>query len=133
MSGAALAPLLDDASAGGHTVVALPEYGITLARRPVDINRVLRRAGLLNVHTQAAGLAVRVLGRDRPLLPAITSARSCSGKAVRIPEANLRSAADRSVVGNSAAAGVRIARQFDLFGRATRLIGTVLRSFGPAL
>ncbi|NUT49079.1 MAG: alkaline phosphatase family protein [Saccharothrix sp.] len=35
------------------TVVALSEYGITEARRPVDVNRALRRAGLLNVHTQA--------------------------------------------------------------------------------
>ncbi|MET8447960.1 nucleotide pyrophosphatase/phosphodiesterase family protein [Streptomyces sp. NPDC005209] len=49
---AALAPLLDDARAQGRTVVALSEYGITPARRPVDINRALRRAGLLQVHTQ---------------------------------------------------------------------------------
>ena len=47
----ALAPLLDAAS--GHTVVALSEYGITSADRPVDINRALRREGLLNVYTQA--------------------------------------------------------------------------------
>ena len=31
----------------------LSEYGITDARRPVDVNRALRRAGLLNVYTQA--------------------------------------------------------------------------------
>ena len=31
----------------------LSEYGITEARRPVEINRALRRAGLLNVYTQA--------------------------------------------------------------------------------
>ncbi|MFF4020823.1 alkaline phosphatase family protein [Streptomyces sp. NPDC001843] len=49
---AVLAPLLDDARAQGRTVVALSEYGITPARRPVDINRALRRAGLLQVHTQ---------------------------------------------------------------------------------
>ncbi|MFJ9721229.1 nucleotide pyrophosphatase/phosphodiesterase family protein [Streptomyces sp. NPDC101209] len=49
---AALAPLLDQARAQGRTVVALSEYGITPARRPVDINRALRRAGLLEVHTQ---------------------------------------------------------------------------------
>ena len=49
---AALAPLLDDARAQGRTVVALSEYGITRAGRPVDINRALRRAGLLEVHTQ---------------------------------------------------------------------------------
>ncbi|MFI8105642.1 nucleotide pyrophosphatase/phosphodiesterase family protein [Streptomyces sp. NPDC086023] len=49
---AALAPLLADARAQGRTVVALSEYGITNARRPVDVNRALRRAGLLEVHTQ---------------------------------------------------------------------------------
>ncbi len=47
----ALAPLLD--AAAGHTVVALSEYGITSADRPVDINRALRREGLLKVYTQA--------------------------------------------------------------------------------
>lgn len=49
---AAVAPLLDDAEAAGRTVVALSEYGITRVSRPVDINRALRRAGLLEVHTQ---------------------------------------------------------------------------------
>lgn len=49
---AALAPLLDDAEAAGVTVVALSEYGITPVSRPVDVNRALRRAGLLEVHTQ---------------------------------------------------------------------------------
>ncbi|MFJ5773079.1 nucleotide pyrophosphatase/phosphodiesterase family protein [Streptomyces sp. NPDC093094] len=49
---AVLAPLLDDARAQGRTVVALSEYGITPVTRPVDINRALRRAGLLEVHTQ---------------------------------------------------------------------------------
>ncbi|MGW0605434.1 alkaline phosphatase family protein [Streptomyces sp. NPDC002640] len=49
---AAVAPLLDDARAEGRTVVALSEYGITPVSRPVDVNRVLRRAGLLEVHTQ---------------------------------------------------------------------------------
>ncbi|GHJ41476.1 nucleotide pyrophosphatase/phosphodiesterase family protein [Streptomyces sp. TS71-3] len=48
----ALAPLLDDARREGRTVVALSEYGITRVSRPVDINRALRRAGLLEVHTQ---------------------------------------------------------------------------------
>ncbi|KOV82945.1 phosphodiesterase [Nocardia sp. NRRL S-836] len=47
----ALAPLLADAA--DATVVALSEYGITDARRPVDINRALRAAGLLEVYTQA--------------------------------------------------------------------------------
>ncbi len=49
----ALGPLLDQARAEGATVVALSEYGITPAKRPVDINRALRRDGLLNVHSQA--------------------------------------------------------------------------------
>lgn len=49
---AVLAPLLDDAEAEGRTVVVLSEYGITPVSRPVDINRALRRAGLLEVHTQ---------------------------------------------------------------------------------
>ncbi|MDI3385369.1 alkaline phosphatase family protein [Streptomyces sp. B-S-A8] len=47
-----LAPLLDDAAREGRTVVALSEYGITKVSRTVDINRALRRAGLLEVHTQ---------------------------------------------------------------------------------
>ncbi|MGA4954652.1 nucleotide pyrophosphatase/phosphodiesterase family protein [Streptomyces lavendulocolor] len=47
-----MAPLLDDAEAEGRTVVALSEYGITRVDRHVDINRALRRAGLLEVHTQ---------------------------------------------------------------------------------
>ncbi|MFJ3492667.1 nucleotide pyrophosphatase/phosphodiesterase family protein [Streptomyces sp. NPDC086091] len=49
---AAVAPLLAQARAEGRTVVALSEYGITRVDRPVDINRALRRAGLLEVHTQ---------------------------------------------------------------------------------
>jgi predicted AlkP superfamily pyrophosphatase or phosphodiesterase len=49
----AIAPLLEDALARGVTVVALSEYGITNVSKPVDINRVLRREGLLNVYTQA--------------------------------------------------------------------------------
>ena len=48
-----LAPLLDACLRSGATVVALSEYGITPVRRPVDVNRALRRAGLLEVHTQA--------------------------------------------------------------------------------
>ncbi|NUS31257.1 MAG: alkaline phosphatase family protein [Streptomyces sp.] len=49
---AVIGPLLDDARAEGRTVVALSEYGITRVSRPVDINRALRRAGLLEVHAQ---------------------------------------------------------------------------------
>ncbi|WP_043500521.1 alkaline phosphatase family protein [Georgenia sp. SUBG003] len=50
-----LAPLLADARDSGTTVVVLSEYGITPVSRPVDINRALRRAGLLHVHTNATG------------------------------------------------------------------------------
>lgn len=50
---AALAPLLDDAQDRGYTVTALAEYGIAEANRPVDINRVLRREGMLEVYEQA--------------------------------------------------------------------------------
>ncbi|MGW2282407.1 alkaline phosphatase family protein [Streptomyces sp. NPDC001770] len=49
---AVMAPLLDDARAGNRTVVVLSEYGITPVDRPVHINRALRGAGLLEVHTQ---------------------------------------------------------------------------------
>jgi predicted AlkP superfamily pyrophosphatase or phosphodiesterase len=52
---AVLAPLLDDAEAAGVTVVLLSEYGITPVTRPVDVNRLLRRAGLLHVHHNATG------------------------------------------------------------------------------
>ena len=48
-----LGDLIDHARARGDQVVVLSEYGITEARRPVEINRALRRAGLLNVYTQA--------------------------------------------------------------------------------
>nr|WP_300049291.1 nucleotide pyrophosphatase/phosphodiesterase family protein [uncultured Nocardioides sp.] len=49
---AALAPLLDDAERTGVTTLVLSEYGITDADQPVDINRMLRRSGLLEVYTQ---------------------------------------------------------------------------------
>jgi predicted AlkP superfamily pyrophosphatase or phosphodiesterase len=52
---AVLTPLLDDADRAEVTVVLLSEYGITEARRPVDVNRSLRRAGLLHVHHNATG------------------------------------------------------------------------------
>ncbi|WP_284251669.1 alkaline phosphatase family protein [Litorihabitans aurantiacus] len=52
---AELAPLLDDARAQGVTVVVLSEYGITPVAQPVDVNRALRRAGLLHVHHNATG------------------------------------------------------------------------------
>jgi predicted AlkP superfamily pyrophosphatase or phosphodiesterase len=50
-----LTPLLDDAEASGATVVVLSEYGITRVTRPVDVNRALRRAGLLHVHRNESG------------------------------------------------------------------------------
>ncbi|GAB3874266.1 alkaline phosphatase family protein [Terrabacter terrigena] len=48
-----LGPLLDDAERLGVSVLVVSEYGITAVDRPVDVNRVLRRAGLLEVHSQA--------------------------------------------------------------------------------
>jgi predicted AlkP superfamily pyrophosphatase or phosphodiesterase len=44
--------LLDEAEARGYAVIAVAEYGIEAARTPVDINRVLRREGLLEVYVQ---------------------------------------------------------------------------------
>lgn len=49
---AVLAPLLDEASTRGYAVIAVAEYGIEEAHTPVDINRVLRREGLLEVYVQ---------------------------------------------------------------------------------
>jgi predicted AlkP superfamily pyrophosphatase or phosphodiesterase len=45
--------LVEHARARGDRVIVLSEYGITPARRPVEINRALRAAGLLEVYTQA--------------------------------------------------------------------------------
>lgn len=47
-----LGPLLDDAAAQGATVIVLSEYGITDVSRPIDINRLLRSEGLLEVYVQ---------------------------------------------------------------------------------
>ena len=44
--------LVDHARARGDTVIVLSEYGLVPARRPLDVNRVLRRDGLLHVYTQ---------------------------------------------------------------------------------
>lgn len=49
---AVLAPLLDEAEARGYSVLAVAEYGIEKAHTPVDVNRVLRREGLLEVYVQ---------------------------------------------------------------------------------
>jgi predicted AlkP superfamily pyrophosphatase or phosphodiesterase len=45
--------LAEHARARGDQVIVLSEYGIAPASRPVDINRALRRAGLLRVYEQA--------------------------------------------------------------------------------
>lgn len=45
--------VVDAARGRDATVVVVSEYGITAVRRPVDINRHLRRAGLLDVYVQA--------------------------------------------------------------------------------
>jgi predicted AlkP superfamily pyrophosphatase or phosphodiesterase len=44
--------VIDAARNRDATVVVLSEYGITSVRRPVDVNRQLRRAGLLRVYEQ---------------------------------------------------------------------------------
>jgi hypothetical protein len=44
--------LIDTARSYGDKVVVLSEYGITNVSHPVDINRELRRSGLLHVYTQ---------------------------------------------------------------------------------
>jgi predicted AlkP superfamily pyrophosphatase or phosphodiesterase len=49
----ALAGLVARAAAGEIEILALSEYGITGVRRPVDVNRVLRSEGFLEVTTQA--------------------------------------------------------------------------------
>jgi len=48
-----LGDLIDHCRSRGDQLVVLSEYGITDASRPVEINRALRRAGLLNVYSQA--------------------------------------------------------------------------------
>ncbi len=44
--------VIDAAQARGATVVVLSEYGIAPASQPVDVNRALRREGLLAVYRQ---------------------------------------------------------------------------------
>jgi predicted AlkP superfamily pyrophosphatase or phosphodiesterase len=44
--------LIDHARARDHNLVVVSEYGLTKVDQPVDINRALRRAGLLSVYTQ---------------------------------------------------------------------------------
>ena len=47
-----LAPLLQDLDDRGYRTLIVSEYGLTTVDRPIDINRALRRAGLLNVYSQ---------------------------------------------------------------------------------
>ena len=49
---AAVRPLIEACRARGDDVLCVSEYGITEASKPVHINRALRDAGLLEVHTQ---------------------------------------------------------------------------------
>jgi predicted AlkP superfamily pyrophosphatase or phosphodiesterase len=44
--------VIEAARERGASVVVVSEYGITAVRRPVDVNRHLRRAGLLQVYVQ---------------------------------------------------------------------------------
>ena len=49
---APLAPLLADAARQGVPGLVVSEYGIADADRPVHLNRILRREGLLEVYVQ---------------------------------------------------------------------------------
>ena len=44
--------IIDDARRDGARVIVLSEYGITPVSRPIDINRALRRAGLISVREE---------------------------------------------------------------------------------
>ncbi|MEY9854466.1 putative AlkP superfamily pyrophosphatase or phosphodiesterase [Catenulispora sp. GAS73] len=48
----AVRPLIEACRARGDDLLCVSEYGITPASRPVHVNRALRAAGLLEVHTQ---------------------------------------------------------------------------------
>lgn len=48
----ALRPLIELCRERGDQMLVVSEYGITGVSRPVDVNRALRRAGLLHVHVQ---------------------------------------------------------------------------------
>jgi predicted AlkP superfamily pyrophosphatase or phosphodiesterase len=54
--------LVRAADAGGYTVVATSEYGITEVDQPIDINRALRRAGLLVARETPTGDRLDVFG-----------------------------------------------------------------------
>lgn len=49
---AAVRPLIEACRARGDDLLCVSEYGITAVSKPVHINRALRAAGLLEVHTQ---------------------------------------------------------------------------------
>ncbi len=57
--------LIDAARARGADVVLLSEYGITAARQPVHINRVLREAGFLQVRREPLGWETLDYGASR--------------------------------------------------------------------
>ena len=44
--------IIEDARRDGARVIVLSEYGITAVSRPIDINRALRRAGLIAVREE---------------------------------------------------------------------------------
>ncbi|MEY9934792.1 putative AlkP superfamily pyrophosphatase or phosphodiesterase [Catenulispora sp. GP43] len=48
----AVRPLIEACRGRGDDVLCVSEYGITRAAKPVHVNRALRAAGLLEVHTQ---------------------------------------------------------------------------------
>jgi len=54
--------LVRAADEGGYTIVATSEYGITAVDKPVDINRALRRAGLLVARETPTGDRLDVFG-----------------------------------------------------------------------
>ncbi|WP_323747209.1 alkaline phosphatase family protein [Catenulispora pinisilvae] len=49
---AAVRPLIEACRARGDDLLCVSEYGITDVSRPIHVNRALRAAGLLEVHTQ---------------------------------------------------------------------------------
>ena len=93
---AVLAPLLDDAARRGRDGRrAVSEYGITEVDRPVHVNRVLREAGLLEVHTQAGmeyldpWTSRGVRGRRPPGRPRLRQRPAPTSSAVRDAAAGL--------------------------------------------
>ncbi|MEU6667059.1 nucleotide pyrophosphatase/phosphodiesterase family protein [Streptomyces sp. NPDC046727] len=104
---AAVTPLLDFAQERGITVVALSEYGITAVDRPVHLNRALREAGLLSVHTQAG----------MEYLDPVTS-RAFAVADHQVAHLHVRDPADVPHVRNLVAALPGVARVLDEAGKA---------------